>query len=403
MDLPELIHLEQNVNERLGDNPRANIASDLLPEANLWRPLAWVRVPREEVLVLHDVSSELADILAALDGGGGTILFPVHPLVALKLSPTSVVHRGRIAVSASYRTVFFEPDPECPLQSLITTGQMMIKLHLDDPLPGIAGDRRLTREKVTKCIELSGLLPKLLHARDTEHAPLHILRERFGLVHEGRGAIIRLVPRRGLVPIFALYSRDRTEQQGRPMIVSLVERLGWSARDTARNLAGWLAEPILKAVFAGFRQGFALELHGQNTLISLKPSLEVDQVYFRDLESVVYFPELRERHGLAPLDLQHLGPELYQEPRNPTRWFNRNVDQDVGGTFYWTLRVLEREGIFSGHEVRVATRYIKETSRRLIADFGLERTARQGRWLPFSRSPYGTGRKRGDYYRTRFR
>jgi len=156
-------------------------------------------------------------------------------------------------------------------------------------------------------------------------------------------------------------------------------------------------------VLSGFRQGFSMEMHAQNTLISLLPSGQVGKVYFRDLESVVFFPELRVRHNIGPLELGHLGSELFQEPRNPARWFNRNLDHDVGRIFRWTLQVLEREGVFNKKNSRAAARRIQLTARELIDSFGLSEIARQGRWLPFSRSPYGNGLRRYHYYRTKYR
>ena len=404
MEVPDLIHLEQNVNDRLGGLPSAQIDEALLPESNTWRPLAWIPVPQSKVRLLNDDASEANGLLHALRDGEGRILFPVHPLVERGLDRSCLVYSGQLAVSASYRTVFYKPDDGGPLESLIPSGQMMmIKLHLDDPLPGIVGDRRLTSDKVVKCVELSRVLPQLFRGQGGVRPPVEIIRERFGIVSGERGAIFRIMPASGLVPAFALISRDRMVPGGRPMLVSMVENLGWSSRDLAMNLAGWLAEPILGAVLVGFREGFALELHGQNTLVSFTPDFRVEEVYFRDLESVIFFPELRERHGLEPIDLNHLGPELFQEPRDPTRWFNRNVDDDVAGILLWILKVLERERLLDRQGVMLATRQIRDTARRLIAEFGLERTAWQGRWLPFSRSPYGSGFRRGHYYRTRFR
>ena len=41
--LPDLVHLEQQVNERLGTDPPPTIAADLLPEAGRWLPMAWAK------------------------------------------------------------------------------------------------------------------------------------------------------------------------------------------------------------------------------------------------------------------------------------------------------------------------------------------------------------------------
>jgi len=404
MEDPDLIHFEQHVNERLGTDSPPLLSEDLLPETAAWRPMTWVRLPLGELEFLSDDANQRSSLTNALDSGDGTAIFPVHPLVEHKYPPSSLVRHGRMAVSSSYRTVFVEAEVGSPLSSLVPAGHvMMIKLHLDDPLPGIAGDRRLTPNKVRKCVELSALLPKLLDVGTSENVTTEILREQFGILHKERGALIRFVPRRGIMPVFSLYSRSAMDSSGPPVMISIFRQYGWSPEMVANRLADWLARPILSTFLAGFRQGFSMEMHGQNTLISLLPGGQITKVYFRDLESVVFFPEIRIQQNLCQIDLAHLGPELFQEPRSPTRWFNRNLDHDIGRIFQWTLRVLEREGVFDRELSRIAARRIQLTARMLIDEFGLNSIARQGRWLPYSRTPYGNGLRRGHYYRTRFR
>lgn len=399
-----LVHLEQCVNERFGSDPPPQLPRELLPEAGEWRPLAWARVARHEVQFLSDNEATKNRLVQSVDGGDGTVLFPVHPLVEKYYPESSLVRFGKFAVSASYRTVFFEPTPDGPLASLVPEAHItMIKLHLDDPLPGIAGDRRLTPEKVRKCVDLSAILPELLSRYGDQPSPMVVLRERFAVLHGNRGAIIRFVPRNGLVPLFAFYSRDSENYAAPPLVEAAIREFGWSADEVAMRLADWFAKPILSAVLAGFRQGFALEMHGQNTLIEIMPNGRINGVYFRDLESVVFFPEIRAWNGLAPLELDQLGIELFQNPRRPTRWFNRNVDHDVGRIFKYTLWVLERDGVIRKHHAKVVTRHIRRIARQLITSYGLDKIARQGRWLPFSRSPYGDGSRRGHYYRTMYR
>jgi hypothetical protein len=164
-----------------------------------------------------------------------------------------------------------------------------------------------------------------------------------------------------------------------------------------------VAEPLARAVLAGFEQGFSLELHAQNAVAVPGRERLIDQILFRDLESVVFFPELRADRGLSDLPLDTTDPELIQAPRIPVRWFNRNMDHDVGRILRWSLAVLEKEGYFGPRERNLAVMETRRVIRRTITEFGLEALARQGRWLPFSRSPYGNGRRLGHYYRTRFR
>ena len=398
-----LIDWEQHVNERLGTDPAPRLSADLLPESGGWLPMRWVRVDASELTVLRDTPGseehEPEDGVPRV----GPALFPVHPLVEPAFPADRIVTAGRFAVSASYRTVFYEPGPGDPFYGLAGPGEsLMLKLHLDDVLPGIAGDRRLTPAKVAKCVALSRELPEVLSTCPRPHG-LEVMRERLGLLLGERGALLRVVPRAGVLPMFSFYSRDARDPGQTPILIERLDKLTGSPARAAAALGELLARPLVEGVLAGFQQGFSLELHGQNAVAVPGTSRLIDRVLFRDLESVVYFPGLRERQGLGPVALDTSDPELMQDPRDPVRWFNRNLDHDVGRILRWSLIVLEREGYFGPPEIRRATAALRQTVRTLVREFGLNDLARQGRWLPYSRSPYGNGRRPGHYYRTWFR
>jgi hypothetical protein len=399
--LPELVHLEQRVNERLGTDPPPVIPGELLPEAGQWLPMRWARLPRASLRFLADEPSQDPVLERALAAGEGQALFPVHPLVAPGYPRDALVTSGRFTVSASYRTVFFEPDPGTPLAGLRAPGErLMIKLHLDDPLPGIAGDRRLTPRKTEKCIRLSGLMPAELQSA----ARFTVLRERFGILHGERGAIFRRVPADGVLPVFSLFSRDPARPDEPPWLLARLRERFQRPAEAAAALGELLAAPLADPVMAGFRAGLSLEMHAQNTLV--RPAADgalFDEVLFRDLESVVVLPGLRARFGLPPLDIDTSNAEYFTEPRIASRWFNRNVDHDLGRALRWTLRVLEREGYFSPADVALARRSVRHAIRQRIRFHGVGALARAGRWLPYSRSPYGSGRRPGHWYRTEFR
>lgn len=399
----ELVHLEQQVNERLGTDPAPALTADILPESGSRLPMAWAKVPRDRLRMLTDDPAELDRLDGALDAGDNQRLFPIHPLLVDRYSSESVVYSGQFTVSASYRTVFFEPDAASPLQALVPPGErMMIKLHLDDALPGIAGDRRLTPQKVEKCITLSAMLPRQLSV--AKGAGFTVLRERFGVVHGERGAIFRSVPATGVLPVFSLYSRDASRPEDPPWLVArLKERFG-DSHEAAEAFGELLAVPLVDPVLAGFGAGFSLEMHAQNTLVRPGQGANLfSEVLFRDLESVVVLPLWRAKLGLPPVELDDANPEYFTDPPIASRWFNRNVDHDLGRSLRWSLRVLEREGFFSTRDVVTATRSIRRAIRRCIGERGLYRLARPGRWLPYSRSPYGSGRRPGHWYRTEFR
>lgn len=398
-----LIEWEQHVNERLGTDPAPGLSPDLLPESGGWLPMRWVRVPQADLCLLADGNQQPGIAELGLLTKDGEVLFPIHPLIEQAFPHERIIHAGRFAVSASYRTVFYEPEPGGPLCGLAGPAEsIMLKLHLDDVLPGIAGDRRLTVGKVRKCVTLSRVLPESLSKASAPH-PLRIMREQLGLLCGDRGALVRVVPRSGAFPVFSLYSRDNRSPDKLPILIEQLDRLAGGPSGAARSFGALLAEPLVRGVLAGFEQGFSLELHAQNAVAVPGSERLIDQILFRDLESVVFFPELRSRRGLSALPLDVTDPELVQPPRNPVRWFNRNIDHDIGRILRWSLFVLEREGYFGRRERSLAITQTRRVVRRLVAEFGLAELARQGRWFPYSRSPYGTGRRPGHYYRTLFR
>jgi hypothetical protein len=398
-----LIEWEQHVNERLGTDPAPRVSADLLPETGGWLPMRWVRAERSALTELHDHAEDQVALPRMANTVPGEVLFPIHPLIEGAFPADRIVTAGRFAVSASYRTVFYEPGPGDPFYGVARQDQtLMLKLHLDEVLPGIAGDRRLTPAKVAKCVALSRELPRALAASSRPHR-LEVMRERTGLLLGNRGALLRVVPRAGALPLFSFYSRDARQPDSPPVLIERLDALAGGPAAAAMRYGELLAEPLAAGVLAGFQQGFSLELHAQNAVAIPGSDRLIERVLFRDLESVVFFPELRRRLGFAPAPLDTSDPELIQEPRDPVRWFNRNMDHDVGRILRWSLNILEREGYFGPRESRRAAASIRRTVRGLISDFGLGFLARQGRWLPYSRSPYGNGRRPGHYYRTWFR
>ena len=279
---------------------------------------------------------------------------------------------------------------------------MMIKLHLDEPLPGIPGDRRLTPDKIRKCVQLSAELPAMFTASRQVHR-LSVLRERVGIIQGDRGAIIRLVPREQVFPLFALFSIDETRPSDPPILIRELEKRGIGARQVAETFGTMVAEPLLRAVLAGFDLGISLELHAQNALGVSSPQQLVESVIFRDLESVQFFPRLRAARDYGKVGLDIRNPELVPRPATPRRWFNRNVDHDVGRILRGALTMLRFQGVLSKEQYRAAVRSCQRTYRSLIDEFDLGGLDGVGRLMPLARAPYGKFWSRGGYYRTEFR
>lgn len=398
-----LKHYEQQVNDRHMTSQAPAIDDRLLPENARSLPLAWRRVPVSAVeTFLSEYGSVQPTMPRLMDEVAA--MMPVHPLSEYRYDKDELTYSGHIQFSASYRTVFFSPETGGILDDWIPAGKvLMIKLGLDEPLPGIPGDRRLTRDKVEKCILLSDALPAALEG-DPMASRLEVIPEFFGMCCEDHGVIFRLLPEAKIIPMFSLYSSDRRSPDEPPIIVSRMQAM--YKGDTGRmveELGAQLARPLVESLLAGFRAGFAMEMHAQNTLCSLGDNELIDRVYFRDLEGVVFSNKFRGDRGLEPLFKQYDNDELVWDGVSMQRWFNRNLDHDVGRIFDGVLDALLRHRMIDNKHERAAVRSIRNVVRQTIRSAGLTGFNRPGRLLPYSRAPWGNGLRPGHYFSTRFR
>jgi hypothetical protein len=126
-------------------------------------------------------------------------------------------------------------------------------------------------------------------------------------------------------------------------------------------------------------------------------------VFYRDLEGVIFSNRYRVAQGLDPLFEEYDNSALVSNYGSMTRWFNRNVDQDVGRVFTASLDALVNCGYFGDRERATAVQSIRNVARQCVRESGVGRLNLPGRILPISRSPYGNGLSKGHYYRTRYR
>ena len=399
----DLKYYEQKVNNRFGTSAAPAIDASLLPETATDRRLAWREVPLDKAEVHADGSGIAAKVAAALTRDNG-ILVPIHPVEADRWPGERFVESGAIQVSASYRTVFFEPDSGGLLAGVAGPEDvLMMKLHLERPLPAIPGDRRLSRQIVHKCITLSAQLQKVM-ADDELGSQCEVVPEFLGIASDDTGVIFRKLPRHGVMPLFALFSPDPALDGAGSHIESTLRQLyGDDAARAAAQLGEQLARPLLRPLFAGFRAGFSLEMHAQNVLFRPGDAALIDRVYVRDLEGVVFSNRFRETLGLEPLFQDTNNTALVSAYRSMRRWFNRNVDHDLGRVFTASLDALVGSGYFGEPERAAAVRSIRRVARQCVREAGLGRLSAPGRFLPISRSPYGNGLSKGHYYRTRYR
>jgi len=399
----DLKYFEQNVNNRFGTSAAPAIDESLLPETATDHRLQWRKVPDGDVTILDDGSDIAGQLRSALHRDG-RVLLPIHPLEADRWPDEEFVESGTVSASASYRTMFFEPQPGGLLSGVANPGMaLMMKLHLERPLPGIPGDRRLSRQIVQKCVILSTFLQKVMQ-EDALGARCEIAPEFLGVSNNETGVIFRRLPRRSVLPLFSLFSADPELPGAGSHIEFALRRLyGNNASRAAAEFGTQLASPLLRPLFAGFRAGFSIEMHAQNVLFSPGESTLIDKVYIRDLEGVVFSNRYRIAQGLDPLLEEFDNDALVSDFRSMTRWFNRNVDHDLGRVFTAALNSLVSSGYFGERDRETAILSIRRSARECVRKAGVGHLNRPGRVLPISRSPYGNGLSKGHYYRTRYR
>ncbi len=401
--MPDLKYLEQHVNNRFGTSAAPEIDAAMLPETGSQHRLLWRKSSRNEARICVDDSDIARAVLSEITNDED-VYIPVHPLEEERWRGESLKESGVISVSASYRTVFFEPEKGGFLSGLdFGRHAPMIKLHLENPLPGIDGDRRITKSRVEKCVGLSKVLPEILND-DPLGEQIVTVPEFLGVATMDHGVLFRKLPDRDLYPLFSLYSVDPSAPNVDSHIVAKMKMLyGDKSEMAAVDLGSQLARPLVRSLFSGFRAGFSMEMHAQNVLIEPGSDSLINIVYFRDLEGVVFSNKYRIENLLPPLFVDCENSELDSNVGPMSRWFNRNVDHDLGRVFKASLIELARSGYFGKREYKLGVQSIRKVIRECVDEAGLSRLDRYGRLLPVSRSPYGSGLGKGHYYRTTFR
>ena len=399
----ELIFYEQRVNNRFGTSPGNSIPDFMRPENEEELQLAWYRAPVAAAEVFVEQPFDEATVRKELLRDDH-LLFPVHPLEESKLKPGDIVRSGHIRFSASYRTVFYRPEPDGPLSSIHKPGLCtMLKLNLEHSLPGIPGDRRLSRDTVQRCVLLGNILEREL-SRLCPGSVLRIITEPIGIFVDDAGTLVRPVPDQGIVPLFSLYSADPTCPDNFSLIdVEMRRRFGDKSLDCAMQFGEEVGAPLIKALLDGFRCGFSLEMHAQNTLVSVGAKRLIDKVFFRDLEGALVSNPLRTRLGLDPVLLP--GGNVFggQDDFPIGHFFNRNLDHDVGRVFRGCISALRTSGYFSEKDGHIAVKSIRSVVRKALADADLPIPQASGTLAPFSRAPWGSGLRPGHWFRTEFR
>ena len=399
----DLKYYEQQVNNRFGTSSAPPIDPSMIPETARPCALSWRRIPGAAVALFDDGSDDATAVAAALREED-VVLLPIHPFETDRWPEETFVESGSVSVSASYRTMFFKPDVGGLLDAAAgPDGRLMMKLHLERPLPGIAGDRRISTQIAQKCVTLSTFLQEIMSS-DPLGADCEVVPEFLGLSGGDTGVIFRRLPPGPILPLFSMFSPDDALTEGDSHLDAALRRLyGDDSMRAAGAIGDELVRPLLRPLLAGFRNGISVEMHAQNVLFRPGVTSLIERVYLRDLEGVVLSNSYRVACGLDPVFENLDNPALTGNQVPMARWFNRNVDHDLGRVFTASLDALERSGYFGPRERARAIRSIRAASRETVKEASLERLNRLGRWLPISRSPYGNGLGKGHYYVTRYR
>lgn len=398
---------EQYVNDRRRSSSAATaLPPDLIPDTAPIRPMLWAVLPKNEVTFWSDANDgNIPSYCKGLiDIKKSVVYFPIHPLETDAYRGYRIIESGSARVSASYRTFFYEQNSTGLIKLVAPrNSRLMIKLHLQRPLSGVEGDRRLTAEITEKCILFSRELEKL-RVKGGVSSNLLIAREEVGILHRNRGAIIRRLPVGNLIPAFSLSSLDKRDISREIMCITILRQAQETTGTTSSELFGEVfARPLFEGLLSAFLQGFSLEMHMQNTLFQFASNGFVENIIYRDLEGVVFSNKFRVAHGLLPLFKGIDNAALHQDSHKFRRFFNRNLDHDVSRILENILDANLEQGYWTQQEVTVAIKSVRRVFREVLARYGLVAWALLPRLFKISRSPYGNGTRRFHYYKCRFR
>ncbi|MBI4143880.1 hypothetical protein HY486_01390 [Candidatus Woesearchaeota archaeon] len=179
-----------------------------------------------------------------------------------------------------------------------------IKLHFPGRISRF--HRRLRPDSVQHSIEVSGELEESLESAPSCFA---YLPESIGVYLKGAyGCIIReavarpVIQGRALIPFFSLYSKDPLGDE--PLLVQIVKESG---RHPLEAFVEQIVMPYLSAwTFFARERGILLEAHCQNTLLEVDENYKPSRIVFRDFQSDMIDPIVRQEKGLRMPFSKHL-------------------------------------------------------------------------------------------------
>lgn len=238
---------------------------------------------RTEVeIIISNPSKKVLDIYL-----GGKVKFPIHPDIFYgdikkKFSKNLKGHTWA-KPTASTRTVLIEDNHE-----------HFIKLHLPKRISRY--NRRLSDSSVMHSILISKELEKINYPDYFGFLPetigIYHKKEKFGFIV--REKMIRSKKNLGgfLIPFFSLTSSDELNSKDEPILFQLIKK--------SRELPEmFFIDKILKPFIESWtdvvqKTGILLEMHGQNTLLEIDNDFLPKKIIYRDFQSLVVDPKIRE-------------------------------------------------------------------------------------------------------------
>ncbi|MFH8485140.1 ferric iron reductase [Streptomyces longisporoflavus] len=211
----------------------------------------------------------------------------------------------------------------------------------------------------------------------------------FGSGGQGWGFLVREPPAlsadTGLftVPLFALYGQDLHAPADRSLLEQLVAAAGEPAGD-------YITERIVRPMVRLWTQtllatGCALELHGQNTLVSFTPDGRHLQILYRDCE-IHTDPGLRARKGLPPGQLPPASVISRDVPFTAAAVFSLTYDSFMG-------HALDRLAALAYDRLGLSPAVLHEAARHTFRNSGLQEDL-----LPPTVHYYGDAPYTGDHF-----
>jgi hypothetical protein len=275
--------------------------------------------------------------------------------------------------------------------------KVTLKCHLETPIPGVKGNRKLDREKIEKCVLFSSDLRSLIEANKL-YPGLRIFEKPVGFTVGNRGVLFRETPHANIIPGFSFWARRKS---GDPILVQFLT--GVSKSSVCEAFVTLVVSPLIRGLLSAMAFGYGLEMHAQNTCFRIVGSDKPVEVYYRDLEGVAYSGKLRERRGETDPFSRSGNSEVYKYDTLIHRFFNRNYDLDLGTVISCCLNALRYANIIQESGSRWIRQQAKRMYREAYKHYRLSRWDRYRGMARWSRSPYGTGYRRSHYYRRYYR